>query len=144
MTRRALRASSALAAVLLVVACGSSPEESRGSAQQSPAMTEQEDRAPDAYGAEAPPAGGSAETAPGSVEVVDFTFSPGEVKIRPGESVTWTFLDEAGHDVTATGGAFASEVLGRGGTYSFTFPRAGSFDYFCSIHPSMTGTVVVQ
>ena len=144
MTRRSLRASTALAAVGLLVACGSSPDGSQGTAEQAPALDDQEDRAPGEYGGEAPSGGDSAATAPGAVKVVDYTFTPAEVNIRAGEAVTWTFADEAGHDVTASSGAFVSEVLANGATYSFTFPEAGSFDYFCSIHPTMKGTVVVQ
>ncbi len=79
----------------------------------------------------------------GVVKVVDYAFSPPEMKIGVGQTVTWNFADEAGHDVVSTDQTFKSEVLGSGGKYSFTFTRAGTFDYFCSIHPYMKGKVIV-
>ena len=145
MTRRAVRASAIVAAFVLAAGCGSGPSESQ---QVESAPTDEgsqgEGKSSGAYGAAEQPPAGTAATPPGSVKVVDYAFSPAEITVRAGETVTWTFADEAGHDVVATDTSFASEVLGSGGTYSFTFPRAGTFEYFCSIHPSMKGTVVVQ
>ncbi len=83
------------------------------------------------------------DSTPGVVKVVDYTFSPPEMKIAVGQTVTWNFADEAGHDVVSTDRTFQSEVLSSGGKYSFTFTRAGTFDYFCSIHPYMKGKVIV-
>ncbi len=121
-------------AMLVLVACGSKPNRSQDAAPASEAA------GAGAYGQGGAEAGG---TAPGGVNVVDYTFSPAEVKIPVGQTLTWNFADEAGHDVVSTEGAFKSEVLGSGGSYSFTFTRAGTFDYFCSIHPSMKGSVIV-
>lgn len=141
MTRTRLRTGTGLAALVLVASCGSTPTQSdRAGAEPTPETSDPE---AGGYGAEQPQ-GGSGDMAPGSVKVVDYAFTPAEVRVGVGQSVTWTFADEAGHDVTAKDQTFVSEVLGSGGTYSFTFPRAGSFDYFCSIHPTMKGTVVVQ
>ncbi len=131
MTRKALATMLPLA-MLVLVACGSEPNRSETAA---PAP---EGASADGYGGTE--AGG---TAPGVVKVVDYTFSPAELKTAVGQKVTWNFADEAGHDVVSTEGTFKSEVLGSGGTYSFTFNRAGTFDYFCSIHPSMKGKVIV-
>ncbi|MDT7759288.1 MAG: hypothetical protein QOH27_5186 [Mycobacterium sp.] len=58
-------------------------------------------------------------------------------------TVTWTNKDEDPHTVVDDGGVFRSRALGSGSTYSFTFPTAGTFDYICSIHPFMHGSVVV-
>jgi plastocyanin len=132
-TRKALAMMLPLA-MLVLVTCGSEPNQSEEAA---PAP---ETAGAGAYGQGGAEAGG---TAPGAVKVVDYTFSPAEVKIPVGQTITWTFADEAGHDVVSTEGTFKSEVLGSGGTYSFTFSRAGTFDYFCSIHPSMKGKVIV-
>ncbi len=122
-------------AMFVLVACGSGPNrsESAGSA------SEDAGSGAEAYG----DGGGDAGGAPGAVKVVDFAFSPPEMKVAVGQTVTWTFADEAGHDVTSTDGTFKSEVLGSGGTHSFTFTRAGAFDYFCSIHPDMKGKIIV-
>jgi plastocyanin len=71
-------------------------------------------------------------------------FDPATVTISAGESVTWTNEDSAGHTVVADNGEFKSDTLGNGGSFSFTFDKAGTYPYHCSIHPSMKGTVVVQ
>jgi plastocyanin len=78
-----------------------------------------------------------------SVAIVDFEYEPSAVTIRTGDSVFWTNVGtaEEGHDVAFD--AFESETLPTGGTYSHVFKAAGSFDYICSIHPKMKGTVTV-
>jgi amicyanin len=78
-----------------------------------------------------------------AVNIDNFAFVPATVTVKVGSTVTWTNKDEDPHTVVADGGAFRSEALGSGGTYSFTFPTAGTFDYVCSIHPFMRGNVVV-
>jgi plastocyanin len=77
-----------------------------------------------------------------SVEISNFEFSPSTVTIAKGGSVTWTNMDSAGHAIA--GGSFSSALLGKGESFSQTFSEAGTFDYHCSVHPSMTGKVVVQ
>ncbi len=127
-------------AMFVLVACGSGAnvEESAGSASEDASAA-----ASDAYGNGGGSGGGNTGGAPGAVKVVDFAFSPPEMRVAVGQTVTWTFADEAGHTATSTDGTFKSEVLGSGGTYSFTFTRAGTFDYFCSIHPDMKGKIIV-
>jgi len=66
------------------------------------------------------------------------------VTIRAGSAVLWTNKDGAPHTVTAKDGSFDSGNLAQGASFSFTFQKAGTYDYFCAIHPSMKGTVVVQ
>lgn len=78
-----------------------------------------------------------------TVEISNFTFSPETVTVAPGTTVTWVNHDDIPHLVVDTGKAFRSKALDTDDTYSFTFTSAGSFDYFCSLHPHMTGTVVV-
>lgn len=87
--------------------------------------------------AAAPPAG------PNDVNIDGFAFAPATLTVKAGTTITWTNKDEDPHTVVDNGGAFRSQALGSGGTYSFTFPTAGTFDYICSIHPFMRGTVVV-
>jgi plastocyanin len=71
-------------------------------------------------------------------------FNPQTVTIKVGETVTWTNQDSHNHTVVADDGAFQSNDLANGATFSFTFDKAGTYAYHCSIHPTMTGTVTVQ
>ncbi len=90
--------------------------------------------------------GGNAPVAPAGPDAVNidgFAFAPATLTVKAGTTVTWTNKDEDPHTVVADGGAFRSQVLGNGGSFSFTFPAAGTFEYVCSIHPFMHGTVVV-
>jgi plastocyanin len=77
------------------------------------------------------------------VEIANFTFV-GTATVSVGGTVTWTNTDDLEHDITAKTGAFNSEYLTKGKTYSRRFDSAGTFEYFCSIHPFMTGTVTVK
>ena len=73
-----------------------------------------------------------------------FAFE-GTITVAAGTEVVWTNLDGAGHTVSAREGAFDSgATLGQGQSFSFTFDRAGRYEFYCQIHPSMTGTVVVR
>lgn len=85
-----------------------------------------------------------ARAADQSVNISGFAFAPASVNVNVGDTVTWTNND-AGipHTVTADGGAFNSGNLATGQTFSQTFSAAGTFAYHCTIHPQMTGSVVV-
>jgi plastocyanin len=87
---------------------------------------------------------GAPTAAPTAVRIANFTFAPATITVRPGTTVTWTNDDDIPHTVTATNGGFRSKVLDTGNSYSFTFTKAGEFQYFCSIHPHMTGKVIVK
>lgn len=84
--------------------------------------------------------GGSSSAAPGRVEVVDNTFKPGALTVAVGDTVTWEFKGGAAHNVTFSD--FRSENQSSG-TYTHTFNTAGSFDYKCTIHAGMNGTIKV-
>lgn len=89
--------------------------------------------------------GGTATTAGGvGVVMKDLAFDPATVTIKAGESVIWTNLDSMNHTVAADNGEFKSGDLGKGATFTFKFDKAGTYAYHCSIHPSMTGTVIVK
>lgn len=109
---------------------------------QMPGMPGMTMPAPGATPADAPappPAG------PGAVNITNFTFVPQTLTVPVGATVTWTNLDEEPHTVLSNDGStFHSPGMDTKGTYSFTFTNAGSFDYVCSIHPFMHGTVVVE
>ena len=84
--------------------------------------------------------GGSGEA--GAVEAAGFEFTPGSIDVAVGDEVTWTNGDDTAHTVTSDDDAFDLS-LDAGATVSQTFDEAGEFPYHCSIHQSMTGTVVV-
>ncbi|MBI2109238.1 MAG: cupredoxin family copper-binding protein [Parcubacteria group bacterium] len=72
-----------------------------------------------------------------------FAFSPASITVKKGTTIVWTNKDSVGHTVTGGGGGPDSRLLGEGESYSFTFNNAGVFNYVCSPHPSMRGTVTV-
>lgn len=75
------------------------------------------------------------------VSIKDFAFNPEAITISTGDTVRWTNLDSATHTVKGTD--FESDTLREGDSYAFIFTKAGVYDYYCSIHPSMKGTVTV-
>ena len=77
------------------------------------------------------------------VKIDNFAFVPATLSVHAGGTVTWTNHDEEPHTVAASDGTFHSPGMGTGATFSHTFAAAGTFDYVCSIHPMMHGTVVV-
>lgn len=78
------------------------------------------------------------------VKIDNFSFGPAALTVPVGTTVNWTNRDDIPHTVVSTEGAFKSKVLDTDEKFSFTFSKAGSYPYFCSIHPKMTGKVVVQ
>lgn len=89
---------------------------------------------------------GGPEMATGTrIEIKDFQFGPVELTTAVGDTVTWSNRDEAAHTVRGSGQAPGmSEDLAQGATYSFAFDKPGTYEYSCTIHPSMRGTVVVR
>lgn len=79
---------------------------------------------------------------PAAVTIKDFAFDPQILTIKKGTKVTWTNQDAATHQIKST--AFNSQELSKGQSFSYTFDETGTIDYFCSIHPTMTGKVIVQ
>lgn len=77
------------------------------------------------------------------VSIDNFAFAPETLTVHAGDTVTWTNRDEEPHTVAASDGSFHSPGLGTGATFSRTFATPGTFDYVCSIHPMMHGSVVV-
>lgn len=100
----------------------------------------------DGMGSVGPPAPSSTPSAPISgtaVSIGNFAFAPATLTVHRGDTVTWTNHDEEPHTVAAGDGSFHSPGMDANATYSFTFTNPGSYDYICSIHPVMHGTVVV-
>jgi plastocyanin len=79
-----------------------------------------------------------------TVKIHDFAFAPAQLTVKVGTTVTWVNDDDIPHTVVATGKAFRSKALDTNDKFSFTFTAAGSYEYFCSLHPHMKATVVVQ
>jgi plastocyanin len=80
------------------------------------------------------------------VKIDNFSFSPTTLTVPAGTTVTWTNRDDIPHTVVSTDDPriFKSKVLDTDEKFSFTFSKPGTYPYFCSIHPKMTGKVVVQ
>jgi len=86
----------------------------------------------------------STEKVGAKVSIANFTFVPAEITIAPGESVTWTNDDGAPHGLEYADGAKGTDLLLPGASFSRQFDRPGTYDYNCSVHPYMTGRVVVR
>jgi plastocyanin len=83
-------------------------------------------------------------SAAAEVKIDNFSFAPGELTVAVGTTVTWTNRDDMPHTVVSTDGVFKSKVRDTDETFSYTFAKAGTYLYFCSLHPKMTGQIVVQ
>jgi plastocyanin len=77
------------------------------------------------------------------VTIDNFTFSPKELKVKTGDTVTWTNHDDIPHTVVSAG-KFRSKTMDTDNSFSFTFTSAGDYKYFCSLHPHMTGMIQVE
>ena len=79
-----------------------------------------------------------------AVTIDNFTFTPQRVTVKAGTTITWTNQDDIPHAVASSSKAFRSKTLDTDDKFSFTFKTAGVYEYFCSLHPHMTGTIVVE
>jgi plastocyanin len=77
------------------------------------------------------------------VDIVDFAYDPDPVRVQTGGKVIWQNMDPAPHTATAGDGSFDTGTLEQGKLKSETFKEAGTYTYFCEIHPTMHGTVEV-
>ncbi len=136
------RASSGLfapAALLLGLACSSSPGNSNLTMNTGPGGGN---------------TGGTGTPTHATVSIVDYSFGPSSVTIARGGSVAWSNDGVSAHTVTADSGAFNSGQLAgsslsayggtAGGTFSYTFTLPGTYTYHCANHPTMTGKITVQ
>jgi plastocyanin len=78
------------------------------------------------------------------VKIDNFTFNAQQIAVKTGDTVTWVNHDDITHTVTSKTMAFRSKAMDTGDKFSFTFATPGKFEYFCSLHPHMTGTIVVE
>lgn len=79
-----------------------------------------------------------------AVAIDNFSFAPEAVTVAAGTKVTWVNHDDIPHTVVATGRQFKSHALDTNDDFSFTFDQPGTYEYFCSLHPKMTGKIVVE
>jgi plastocyanin len=79
-----------------------------------------------------------------AVNIDNFVFGPQTITVPVGATVTWTNKDDIPHTSVSTEGVFKSKVLDTDEKFSYTFTKAGTYPYYCTIHPKMTGKVVVQ
>lgn len=127
MSASSSRAFSAACAVLLILACMAAG----CSNTQAPAPAPVQTAAP----------GGT------TITMKNFAFDPSVITVKSGTTVTWVNQDGAPHTIVFDAGApasFSSETLATAGSATYTFAKAGTYAYHCSIHPSMKGSVVVQ
>jgi len=85
------------------------------------------------------PSGANAE-----VKIDNFVFGPQTITVPVGATVTWTNKDDIPHTTVSTDGVFKSKVMDTDEKFSYTFAKAGTYPYYCTIHPKMTGKIVVQ
>ena len=79
------------------------------------------------------------------IEIKDFAFNPQNITVKSGEKITWINRDEEPHTVVSVGKQFKkSSALDTDQTYTITAGAQGTYSYFCSVHPKMTGTIVVE
>jgi plastocyanin len=82
--------------------------------------------------------------APVEVKIDNFSFAPQTLTVRAGTTVTWTNRDDIPHTIVSTDGVFKSKVRDTDEKFSYTFTKPGTYTYYCSVHPKMTGKIVVQ
>jgi len=119
--------------LLFAIACGSSSPSSPSPPTPTPTPTPS-------------PTGGSSSVSvvSGAESLGNRAYSPDQVSISVGDTVTWTNNDSIAHTSTSDASTWNSGVVAAGGRFSFTFQNAGTFNYHCTIHPGMVGSVVVH
>ncbi|MGH9513063.1 MAG: cupredoxin domain-containing protein [Terriglobales bacterium] len=83
-------------------------------------------------------------SSPTEVRVDNFTFAPETLTVSVNSTVTWVNKDDVPHVIASTDGVFKSKALDTDDKYSYTFTKAGTFAYYCTVHPKMVGKIVVQ
>jgi amicyanin len=86
----------------------------------------------------------SAPATDAEVDIDQFTFTPQHITVKAGTTVTWINEDDVPHTIASSSKPFKSKALDTGDKFSFTFTTPGTYEYFCSLHPHMTGAVVVE
>ena len=91
------------------------------------------------------PSGNKANLSGYEIQIESFAFSPSQIMIKAGSTVTWKNMDPTPHTITSdAGNELNSPVLVTGSSYSHTFKNPGIYSYHCSINPIMTGKIIVH
>jgi len=142
MSSKPLLAAALVALSLGLVACGSSGSDSTSSeAETAPPASEESTTETESTESEPAPSGEASKSE--KVDIVEFTYQPDPVVVQVGGKVIWQNQDTAPHTATADDGSFDTGTIEKGKIGSETFKEAGTFTYFCAIHPTMHGTVEV-
>jgi plastocyanin len=138
---------------LFLAACGQSRTDSSGSteAQSPPATTVSRNSNTEMSKMDMPakpsPAAGKDLPTPSTanqVMVENFSFQPGTLTVKAGTTVTWVNHDDEPHTVNENNKTFKSGTLDTDGKFLYKFTSPGSYSYFCSLHPRMTGQIIVK
>jgi plastocyanin len=125
-----------------LAACGGGGSDSTSSGAESTTATSEESST-ETESTESEPAPSGEASKSEKVDIVEFTYQPDPVVVQVGGKVIWQNQDTAPHTATADDGSFDTGVIEKGKLGSATFKEAGTFTYFCEIHPTMHGTVEV-
>jgi plastocyanin len=156
--RRRIRLIAATSLIAACAACGGAglgTSSSAAPSNQAPTnaraadvagVTQTSQSARDAKREAAPDAKRDAETdaAQNQIVIENFSFKPATLTVKAGTKVTWVNRDDAPHTATDNDKRFNSGALDTDDQFSFTFEKPGTYDYFCALHPKMTGRVVVK
>jgi plastocyanin len=78
------------------------------------------------------------------IKIDNFSFTPATITVTAGTTVSWINRDDIPHTIASDGKEFKSKALDTDEKFSYTFSKAGTYAYFCSLHPKMTGKVIVE
>jgi len=92
----------------------------------------------------ASPTGAGGASSGAEVKIDNFSFTPQEIRVKVGTTITWTNRDDIPHTVASTDSLFKSKALDTDDKFTFTPTKAGTYSYYCSIHPKMTGKVIAE
>jgi plastocyanin len=143
MRSKPLLTAALVALSLGLAACGSSGSDSTSSEAETAPPASEETTAEETESTESEPAPSGEASKSEKVDIVEFTYQPDPVVVQVGGKVIWQNQDTAPHTATADDGSFDTGTIEKGKIGSETFKEAGTFTYFCEIHPTMHGTVEV-
>ncbi len=86
----------------------------------------------------------AADSTGATVTIDNFSFSPQTLEVSRGATITWVNKDDIPHVVASTTDKFKSRAIDTDGSFAFTFAEPGTYEYYCSVHPKMTGRIVVK
>jgi plastocyanin len=145
MSSKPLLTAALVALSLGLAACGGSGSDSNSEAETTPPASEESttEATEETESTESEPAPSGEASKSEKVDIVEFTYQPDPVVVQVGGKVIWQNQDTAPHTATADDGSFDTGTIEKGKIGSETFKEAGTFTYFCEIHPTMHGTVEV-